>query len=192
MIICLQSVTAELRGTHCCQQQFAVSRLILAPLLKFRSIVPSCRRGSADSDIMWIRSYSPRCCSSLKFSKPKQTNRFQYMQTRKRTHRSACASSKRTASISRNSDRELWTGSRYMYLRACVASGYWSVIKSLHLLQGQFFREVIMLQLCMTASVNHKWLISCLHTRDAQTKLMRGEREGLRGITQNKQRLSRV
>lgn len=61
-----------------------------------------------------------------------------------------------------------------LYLQACEASGYWSVIKSLHLLQGQFIRGVIMLQLCMAASVNHKWLISCLHTRDAKKKTNEG------------------
>lgn len=53
------------------------------------------------------------CCRSFKFCKPKQTNCLQYMQTHEWIHCSAHASSKRTVSISRNSDRELWTGSRY-------------------------------------------------------------------------------
>lgn len=72
-----------------------------------------------------------------------------------------------------SAERERPTAPRQptLYLQAAVASGYWSVIKSLGPPQGQFISEVITPELYMTASVNHKCWISSLCTRnDVQRK----------------------
>lgn len=123
--------------------------------------------------IFWTPLYVQACrvyvCG---YSKPSHAFAYLYQSTHAATStaKGDCASAER--------ERPTAPQQPTLYLQAAVASGYWSVIKSLGPPQGQFISEVITPELYMTASVNHKCWISSLCTRnDVQKRWKAGEEE---------------